>query len=52
LSATGARGGWRPCPSDTGLSREEERAEDLARALKDAQITAIYTTSISARGNG
>ncbi len=32
-------------PSDTGLSREgKERAEDLARALKDAQITAIYTT--------
>ena len=32
-------------PSDTGLSREgKERAKDLARALKDTQITAIYTT--------
>jgi phosphohistidine phosphatase SixA len=32
-------------PSDTGLSAAgEERAEALARALQDAQITAIYTT--------
>ncbi len=32
-------------PSDTGLSRDgQTRAEDLARALKDAQITAIYTS--------
>ena len=32
-------------PSDTGLSRQgQTRAEDLARALKDAQITAIYTS--------
>ena len=32
-------------PSDTGLSPEgRTRAEALARALKDAQITAIYTT--------
>ena len=32
-------------PSDTGLSREgQTRAEDLAQALKDAQITAIYTS--------
>jgi broad specificity phosphatase PhoE len=32
-------------PSDTGLSSVgRARAESLARALKDAQITAIYTT--------
>jgi broad specificity phosphatase PhoE len=32
-------------PSDTGLSAPgHERAEALARTLKDAQITAIYTT--------
>ncbi len=32
-------------PSDTGLSAlGHERAEALARALKDGQITAIYTT--------
>ncbi len=32
-------------PSDTGLSSEgRARAEALAQALKDAQITAIYTT--------
>ena len=32
-------------PSDTGLSAAgHERAEALARALKNAQITAIYTT--------
>jgi len=32
-------------PSDTGLSREgNARAADLAQALKDAQITAIYTS--------
>ena len=32
-------------PSDTGLSAVgNERAEALARALKNAQITAIYTT--------
>jgi broad specificity phosphatase PhoE len=32
-------------PSDTGLSAAgRERAEALARALKDAEITAIYTT--------
>jgi phosphohistidine phosphatase SixA len=32
-------------PSDTGLSRDgQTRAQDLARALKDAQITAIYTS--------
>ena len=32
-------------PSDTGLSAAgHERAEALARVLKDAQITAIYTT--------
>jgi phosphohistidine phosphatase SixA len=32
-------------PSDTGLSRQgKARAQDLAQALKDAQITAIYTS--------
>lgn len=32
-------------PSDTGLSREgKARAQDLAQALRDAQITAIYTS--------
>ena len=32
-------------PSDTGLSAAgRKRAEDLAKTLKDAQITAIYTT--------
>jgi phosphohistidine phosphatase SixA len=32
-------------PSDTGLSGEgKTRAQDLARTLKDAQITAIYTS--------
>lgn len=32
-------------PSDTGLSPEgQARAEDLAQALKDARITAIYTS--------
>jgi phosphohistidine phosphatase SixA len=32
-------------PSDTGLSREgKARAQDLARALNDAQITAVYTS--------
>jgi phosphohistidine phosphatase SixA len=32
-------------PSDTGLSREgKARAADLAQALRDAQITAIYTS--------
>lgn len=32
-------------PSDTGLSvAGRERAEDLARTLKDAKIRAIYTT--------
>jgi phosphohistidine phosphatase SixA len=32
-------------PSDTGLSGEgKTRAQDLARALNDAQITAIYTS--------
>ena len=34
-----------PVPSDTGLSRQgKARAQDLAQALKDAQITAIYTS--------
>ena len=32
-------------PSDTGLSAAgHKRAEDWARVLKDAQITAVYTT--------